>query len=232
MFTTTQVVWDAGVEWLLNFPDLAKVSDQAWRLAASEVNRMQVEPGTVLFQDGDACKAYVLVISGSVRVQKIDPNGHEIVLYRVEEGQSCMLTTTCLLGRQLYPAEGIAETEVDLVVLPLDSFEQVLASSAGFRQFVMSNIGTRIADLMMLLEDVAFGRMDARLARFLLKQGESTAGLLEFTHKQVAVELGTAREVISRLLKNFERKGLVLLSRNQIQLKDLGQLRLLMEQAR
>lgn len=217
------------MEWLLNFPALEKVKDKAWDSVSSEVKRMQVKPGTVLFRDGDVCNAYVLVISGSVRVQKVDPNGHEIVLYRVEEGQSCMLTTTCLLGSQVYPAEGVAETDVDLVVLPKESFERALSSSAGFRQFVMSNVGFRITDLMMLLEDVAFGRMDARLARFLLKSGEKSSGVLDFTHKQVAVELGTAREVVSRLLKDFERKGLVTLSRNQIQLQAPDKLRLLME---
>ncbi len=231
-FTTIQVVWDAGVEWLLNFPVLEKVKDKVWESVSPEIKRVQVKAGTVLFRDGDVCNAYVLVISGSVRVQKVDPNGHEIVLYRVEEGQSCMLTTTCLLGNQCYPAEGVAETDVDLVALPKESFERALSSSAGFRQFVMSNIGFRITDLMMLLEDVAFGRMDARLARFLLKSGEKSSGLVEFTHKQVAVELGTAREVVSRLLKDFERKGLVSLRRNQIELQNHKKLQLLMEQVK
>ena len=216
------------MEWLHNFPELNKVSDKVWLSTSSEVKRMNVPKGTVLFQNGDDCKAYVLVISGSVRVQKIDPNGHEIVLYRVEEGQSCMLTTTCLLGKHCYPAEGIAETDVDMIVLPEQSFDSALAESAGFRKFVMSNIGTRIADLMLLLEDVAFGRMDARLARFLIQKAEAESGTLVFTHKQIAVELGTAREVVSRLLKTFERQGLVLLSRNQIELTDIVRLKQLM----
>jgi len=203
-------------DWLNTFPDLKKNAEEAWRISAGKAMRMQVKKGSVLFRDGDACNGYVLVIHGSVRVQKIDPQGHEIVLYRVEEGQSCMLTTTCLLAKQNYPAEGIAETDVDLVLLPLDAFDSALAESPSFRRFVMANIGNRISDLMLLLEDVAFGRKDVRLAAFLLKHVSADGDVLECTHRQMAVELGTAREVVSRLIKDFERKGLVSLGRNRI----------------
>lgn len=224
----------SDMEWLAEFPALQDISDDVWQMDAGKAVRMQVRPGTVLFRDGDACQGYVLVVSGSIRVQKMDPQGHEIVLYRVEEGQSCMLTTTCLLGSRSYPAEGIAESEVDLVMLPLKTFEHALAGSEGFRHFAMNNIGERICDLMLLLEDVAFGRMDVRLARLLLKNIDVDAGkaglTLIRTHRELAVELGTAREVISRLLKSFERKGLVELSRNQITLCDLKPLQKLLEQ--
>ena len=203
-------------DWLNMFPALQKNRDKAWRSMAGKAMRMQVKRGSVLFRDGDACNGYVLVVSGSVRVQKIDPQGHEIVLYRVEEGQSCMLTTTCLLAHQQYPAEGVAETDVDLVLLPLDAFDSALAGSPLFRQFVMANIGHRISDLMLLLEDVAFGRKDVRLAAFLLKSAKQHGDVLELTHRQLAVELGTAREVVSRLIKDFERQGMVALGRNKI----------------
>ncbi len=224
----------ANREWLVEFPSLHGISDDVWQMDAGKAVRMQVKPGTVLFRDGDACQGYVLVVSGSVRVQKMDPQGHQIVLYRVEEGQSCMLTTTCLLGARSYPAEGIAESDVDLVMLPLNTFEHALAGSEGFRHFVMHNVGERICDLMQLLEDVAFGRMDVRLARLLLKNVDADAGkaalTLARTHRELAVELGTAREVISRLLKSFERKGFVELSRNQITLCDVKSLQMLIEQ--
>lgn len=208
-------------EWLSIFPELKKNQDKAWCTTVTKAMRMQVKRGSVLFRDGDVCKGYVLVVSGAVRVQKIDPQGHEIVLYRVEEGQSCMLTTTCLLANQSYPAEGVAETDVDLVLLPLDAFDAALAESPAFRHFVMANIGYRISDLMLLLEDVAFGRKDVRLARFLLKSSIHNGDILELTHRQLAVELGTAREVVSRLIKDFERKGLLKLGRNKITILQL-----------
>jgi len=208
-------------DWLNTFPELKANRDKVWRTTSGKAMRMQVKRGSVLFRDGDACNGYVLVVSGAIRVQKIDPQGHEIVLYRVEEGQSCMLTTTCLMAHQQYPAEGVAETDVDMVLLPLDAFDAALAGSPAFRQFVMANIGSRISDLMLLLEDVAFGRKDVRLAAFLLKNTKQNGDVLELTHRQLAVELGTAREVVSRLIKDFERKGMVALGRNKITILDI-----------
>jgi len=206
--------------WLESFPALQKVLDVAWRNTLDKIKITHISKGDVLFQHGDGCNAYVLTITGCIRVQKIDPQGHEIVLYRVEEGQSCMLTTICLIGGQQYPAEGIAETDATLAILPLADFERALTASSGFRQFVMGSIGCRICDLMQLVEDVAFGRMDTRLARLLIKQTQHH-NELHCTHQELAFELGTAREVVSRLLKDFERRGWVGLNRGKIVLCDM-----------
>jgi len=212
--------------WLARFPALSAIRDPAWRRAAASAQIMRVTPGYVLFRDGDPCLAWVLVARGSILVRKVDPEGREIVLYRVEDCQSCMLTTTCLLGGLDYPAEGVAETEVELIALPSEIFETTMAESEGFRRFVMRTIGRRIADLMALIEEVAFGRMDTRLARFLLARVEEI-GCLSMTHQDIAAELGTAREVVSRLLKTFERNGLVRLGRGRIEILDGNALALL-----
>jgi len=213
------------MDWIKHFPELASIDDQAWKSVSHQAQYMQVKQGTVLFRDGEPCNAYVLVLSGCVRVQKMDAQGHEMVLYRIEEGQNCILTTTCMLGKRPYPAEGIVETDADLILLSLQDFNHALSHSDGFRQFVMASIGGRVCDLMLLLEDVAFGRMDARLANMLMKHAHtSKSSILHYTHRRVALELGTAREVISRLLKDFERKGLVQLSRNQIEITNIEKL--------
>jgi len=205
--------------WLARFPRLAAIRDPAWRRAAAAAQIMRVTPGYVLFRDGSPCKAWVLVARGSILVRKVDPEGREIVLYRVEDCQSCMLTTTCLLGGLDYPAEGVAETAAELIVLPSEIFETAMAESEGFRRFVMRAIGRRIADLMALIEEVAFGRMDVRLARFLLRRVD--AGVLRATHQEIASELGTAREVVSRVLKSFERNGWLRLGRGRIEILDV-----------
>jgi len=213
--------------WLKAFPELQSISDSGWQRTAEQAKVMHVSKGTVLFRDGDVCHGYVFVTDGAVRVQKMDAQGREIVLYRVEDGQTCMLTTSCLIGGEPYPAEGVAETDVTLAMLPAVVFEKAMAESADFRRFVLASIGRRIGDLMMLVEDVAFGRMDARLARLLLKRSKESDGLLDCTHQELATELGTAREVVSRLLKDFERRGWVALSRGQIEVKNsraLGEL--------
>jgi len=138
-----------------------------------------------------------------------------------------MLTTTCLLGLQDYPAEGMAESDVDLVVLSPKLFERLLLGSNSFRRYAMAYIGERICDMMMLIEDVAFGRMDQRVARVLLSRAETECDILQCTHQELASELGTAREVVSRMLKSFERRGWIELGRGTIKLLErslLGQM--------
>ncbi len=202
---------------LQSFPNLKKLPASI-RDELDAIPLLRVTGGTVLFRDGDVCQGYVFVLKGSVRVQKMDPEGHEIVLYRVEDGQTCMLTTACLLGGRAYPAEGIAEEDTELALLSPERLDALLADTA-FRRFVLSMISERIADLMALIEDVAFGRMDVRLARRLLELADG-GGELHLTHQQLATELGTAREVVSRLLKDFERRGLVALRRGSILLPE------------
>lgn len=180
---------------------------------------MTVPAGTVLFQDGSECSSYVLVMEGSIRVQKVSEGGREIVLYRVESGQSCVLTTNCLIAHEDYAAEGIAETEVRALVLPAATFRQLLGKSEAFRDFVFAAYATRIADLLMLIEEVAFGRIDVRLAGWLRGHADGQ-GEIRATHQDIATELGTAREVISRQLKEFERRGWLALHRGRILVKD------------
>jgi CRP/FNR family transcriptional regulator len=205
--------------WMDEFPALAAIDDAAWRRTAALAAIVTVDAGTVLFRDGDACAGYVLVLDGSVRVQKMDANGREIVLYRVEQRQTCMLTTSCLLGGTAYPAEGVAEVRTRLAMLPAAAFDRAIGESTAFRRFVHAAISHRIADLMLLIEDVAFGRMDMRLSRLLLRRADGK-DMLAVTHQDLAVELGTAREVVSRLLKDFEFRGLVHLGRGEVGLLD------------
>ncbi|NWF37578.1 Crp/Fnr family transcriptional regulator [Mariprofundus sp. NF] len=205
--------------WLSLFPALTGLSGAVSHELAA-LKTMKVPKGTVLFRDGDACQGYVFVLDGSVRVQKMDSEGREIVLYRVEDGQTCMLTTSCLLGGKLYPAEGIAEVDTELALIPASRFDELLSDSA-FRKFTLGMISDRVADLMALIEDVAFGRMDVRLACRLLELDDGSHAL-RLTHQQLATELGTAREVVSRILKDFERRSLVMLKRGEVRLSDLS----------
>lgn len=197
------------------FPQFNRLDSQAAQILATSARIMTIPAGTVLFQDGSACAHYMLVIDGSVRVQKVAENGREIVLYRVEAGQSCVLTTNCLITHGDYAAQGIAETEVHGLMLPASAFRQLLSRSEQFRDFVFSAYASRIADLLMLIEEVAFGRIDVRLAAWLAQHGGGD-GIIKSTHQDIAIELGTAREVISRQLKEFERRGWVELGRGRV----------------
>jgi len=213
--------------WLQSFPQLMAMPSDILDVL-TEIKVMTVPKGTVLFRDGDICHGYVFVSRGSIRVQKMDPDGREIVLYRVEDGQTCMLTTTCLLADKSYPAEGIAEEETVLALIPPPQFD-ILLAHAPFRRFVLGMISERVSDLMALIEDVAFGRMDVRLARRLLEL-DNGSHELRLTHQQLATELGTAREVISRILKDLERRNYLALQRGQLSLTNLPALQQLATQ--
>lgn len=204
------------------FPALAVLEPAAQRILDEGMRPVTVPSGTTVFADGSACEAFLLVLDGSVRVQKVAENGREIVLYRVEPGQTCVLTTTCLLSQGIYGAEGVTETPVRGLALAPRAFQSLMATSDVFRRFVFGAYATRVSDLLMLIEEVAFGRIDQRLAALLLEKAgagkEGAGAVVAATHQDLAVELGSAREVISRQLKDFERRGLVALGRGRVSL--------------
>ena len=215
------------MHWMSAFPELNAIENEKLSVEIRQHKIIPFAKGKHLFREGDGCSSYVLVVSGSIRVYRIGAEGQEILLYRISAGQSCMLTTTCLLGKKNYPAEGVAENDVELVMLPAKLFERLMMDSSLFRQHVMEQISERICDMMLLIEDVAFGSMDQRVARLLLNRAELEGDTLLCTHQELASELGTAREVISRMLKSFEQRGWVALSRGAIVLVErslLGQI--------
>lgn len=207
-------------EWLAHFPELSGLDDPVWYKVLDSARPVEIPAGTIVFRDGDGCQNYMFILEGTVRVQKMAENGREIVLYRVNAGEACILTTSCLLSHQRYPAEGITETDLRAISIPVAHFDEGVAGSAGFRAFVFSSYGRRIADLILLVEDVAFGRMDMRLGQYLLDTVDDE-GNVDGTHQGIAAELGTAREVVSRQLKEFERRGWVKLGRGLITISDL-----------
>ena len=178
---------------------------------------LRAPAGSWIFRDGLACEAYPIVVSGRIRVQKTGANGREIALYRVGPGETCVITTACLMRDAVYDAEAVAETDVTAKVLPKAVFRELLATSESFRDFVFRSFSARLAHLLARIEEVAFERIDRRLAQRLLDAaGED--GALAATHRELALELGTAREVVSRKLKDFERNGWIELYRGGLRL--------------
>ena len=206
-----------------NFQDLASLGETEQQLLKEQCSVVTVEKNTVIFGMGNTPDSLLLVIAGTVRVQQLSDSGREIVLYRVRAGESCVLTTACLLAFENYTAQGIAETDVEAVAIPMTLFDDLVGQSAEFRKFVFSAHGKRIADLFHTIEDVAFQRVDIRLAEKLveLSAGES---VIHITHQQLAAELGTAREVISRQLSEFQRRDWIKQSRGTVSLEDRNEL--------
>jgi CRP/FNR family transcriptional regulator len=198
------------------FPALADAApDTLTRIVDHGIHR-KVRAGTVMFDAHTPCGGFPLVLSGVVRVLQRYPNGREMPLYKVRPGESCLLSGSCLLGHADYSATGIAESDVELLVVPPADFHALIASDAVFRNHVFSLFGERLAALMSLVEAIAYQKLDQRLASLLLAKGET----VQATHQALADELGSVREIVSRLLRAFEDKGWVDLARERIQITD------------
>ena len=206
-----------NLDWLQSFPALLKLEPNARDILIKSARMVEAPVGTIGYREGGACGAYVMRLAGQSRVYKMSTSGREILLYRVAAGETCVITTTCLLGHSNYPASTIVEEPIRDVIIPAAAFNQLMIDSAVFRQFVMTNYGVLISDLIVLLDEVAFHSIDARLAKLLLDTGSAT---ISRTHQLIADELGTAREVVSRQLKRFEQKGWVALGRGHVEISN------------
>jgi len=195
-------------------PDLAaKVARQALPMTAP--------PGVLLFDAGNACQALPLVIAGAIRVFKRAENGREISLYRVNPGEICIVTISCLLAGDAYPATGVAETDITALALPRPLFLELTETHPPFRQAVFHQFGERLTGLMQLVEEIAFRKLDQRLAALLAARAPLALG----SHQLLADELGSVREIVSRLLKQFEEQGWVRTGREKIEILNAAALR-------
>ncbi|UCV07511.1 Crp/Fnr family transcriptional regulator [Dechloromonas denitrificans] len=178
---------------------------------------MHLPAGTAVFAEHQPCQGFPLLLEGHIKVVKLAASGRELMLYRVGPGGSCIISSSCLLGHTEYNARGIAETPLTLLALPVPAFAALMLEHAPFRDFVFHLFAERIGELMQLVEEVAFARLDQRLAKLLLARNEA---VLNVTHQQLADELGSVREIVSRLLKGFSAQGLVTLGREQLSIVD------------
>jgi CRP/FNR family transcriptional regulator len=210
------------MSWIDRFPGLSRLDPALKDMLVKRSTVITVPKDTVIFGPGKSPENLLLLLDGTVRVQQLAENGREIVLYRVHAGESCVLTTACLLAYEDYSAEGIAESEVSAVAIPRAVFDDLVSHSVEFRNFVFTAYSKRITDLFLVIEEIAFRRMDIRLAQKLLELAKD--GVVEATHQQMAAELGTAREVVSRQLSEFQRREWVAQSRGVIRILDRASL--------
>lgn len=205
-------------------------ADQAAVLGSARA--VSLPAGSDFYCEGDVVPQFALVGLGSIRVFKVGVTGREITLYHVQEGETCLINMLCVFLERPASANARAEAPVEAVVLPAAQFRELARRSDAVRTFVFEAMAARLIDVMTVTAEVAFRKMDERLAdhlerRFDLRGQPRTEIIV--THEEIAAELGTAREVVSRLLKELERSGAVSLSRGHIQLRDV---RILGEAAR
>jgi len=212
--------------WVEQFPGLSRLDPDIKALLVARSEIQTHDAGALIFGPGRSPENMLFLLDGTLRVQQVSESGHEIVLYRIHAGQSCVLTTACLLAYDNYAAEGIAEAAVTLAAVPRAVFDELVASSKPFRDFVLAAFSKRITGLFEMIDQVAFQRLDVRLAdRLIALAGAQDS--IAVTHQKLASELGTAREVISRQLQEFQRRDWIAQSRGKVTLVDRGALQTL-----
>jgi CRP/FNR family transcriptional regulator len=205
-----------------SFPALRSIEATIRR----ETQVTTLEAGAFVCMDGNVCRSLALVVKGEVRVYKTGAGGREITLYRVRPGESCILTASCILSDRQFPAFAVADTDVTARIVPASSVRRWMDTEPVWRRYMFDLIAGRLDTVISTVEEVAFRRLDMRLAGLLLNmsvplEGSRTHRVLHTTHERLAADLGSAREVVSRLLKDFENDGFVDLQRGTIRLLDL-----------
>lgn len=216
------------MDWIERISGLDELPETLRNRLLAESRLVTFRTGELVFGPGAIPQDLLLLLDGTVRVRQLSADGREIVLFRVSGGDSCILTTACLLAYEDYAAEGRAETEVEAAAIPRAVFEELVSTSKDFRRFMFRAYSMRIADLFQTIEEIAFQRVDVRLAQRLLALDRGSH-VVKSTHAQLAAELGTAREVITRQLREFQRRAWVRVGRGSVELTDINGLKRLIE---
>lgn len=201
-------------------PFFSGADDGLKREFISSNKRITVPPGQNIIWEGQECRHLAILDTGMVRVYKVGENGREITLYRFGPGESCILTVSCIVSENTFPAIACAENEVSAYLVPSNIVRKWIDDYPEWREYVLRFLAKRISGVINKVEDIAFRRMDSRIADLLLKRA-AVSPILKITHQEIASELGSVREVISRILKEFEQKEIITLQRGLIQIENM-----------
>ena len=184
---------------------------------------LSIPAGKDIFVQGDYPESIALVVSGVVRVYKLGRTGREITLYRFGLGESCILTANAIISDKSFPAIATAEEDIEAVIVPAEIFRRWVKESDLWREFVFDLLSDRLASVMTIIDEILFQRMDERVANWLEEQAQYST-TIEITHQEIADDLGSSREVISRILEDFNQQGLIETRRGAIKLINLEEL--------
>ena len=209
-----------------SFPFLTEASPEFQRIFFNAATPIHIPAGHTIAEEGSECAQLALVLEGNVRVFKMAPKGREITLYRINRGDSCILTASCLMSHTPFPAIAMAETELDAVIIPAQFARAWITQYQPWAGFVFGLVSKRLAEVITVLESVTFHRMDVRIAAYLMDKTENPENLA-ITHQEIADDLGTSREVVSRALKEFDKLGWIKMGRGELIVLDHSQLQAL-----
>ncbi|MFO0753951.1 MAG: Crp/Fnr family transcriptional regulator [Thermodesulfovibrionales bacterium] len=198
------------------FPVFRNAPDALIEDILSASQRRPLPGDTLLYSEGDSCLGIAFLLSGGIRVYKAGDNGREITLYEIGHGETCILNASCILSQKPYPAYARSTEGGEMLLLSADAFRAMISRYEEIRNFIFSLLSERLVAIMALVEEIAFGRMDERLLAYLAERADQ--GTVQATHQKIANDLGSSREVVSRLLKDLEKKGRLVNARSSIRL--------------
>lgn len=184
------------------------------------VSKVELPPSQPICQQGSQCSHLALVISGTARVYKISETGREITLYRIGPGESCILTASCIINGDLFPAYAISEEPIEALLINTTDVIRWADNTPAWRNYLFSLISSRLSEVIGVIEEIAFRRVDRRLAAYLIQHSEQSNGRIKITHQMIASDLGTSREVVSRILKDLELQQMISIARGVILIRD------------
>ncbi len=211
-----------------NFSFLATAPADFQRIFFNAATHVHIPAGHTIADEGSECSQLALVLDGKVRVYKLAAKGREITLYRINQGDSCILTASCVMSEIPFPAIAMAETELDAVIVPANFARAWITQHQSWGSFVFGLVSKRLSEVITVLESVTFQRMDVRIAAYLINKTANLSAL-NITHHEIAADLGTSREVVSRTLKEFDKHGWISMKRGELLIKDHDQLESLAE---
>ncbi len=207
-----------------SFPFLQSVPRASREAFLAQAVRKSLEHKQVLVRDENECAYLPFVLTGMLRVFKTGETGRELTLYRIEHGESCILTATCILNGKRFPAIAEAEGSTEVLLVPAGLLVRFVEDYSEWRRFVFGLYSKRLETVLSLVEEVAFHHIDERIAGYLLKFGADEDGVVSRTHGEIASELGTSREVVTRILRDFESRGTIETFRGKIVIRQRNDL--------
>lgn len=198
------------------FPFISSINQSDEELLKKVSLWQAVKKDNLLTTEGDGCTYFSFLLSGTIRVYKLGESGREITLYRLFEGDSCILTASCILSNSNFPAISVAETDIEVVSIPSSLFRDWINKYDSWRHFIFELIAQRLAEIISVVDEIAFRHIDTRTADRILQLYEKRGNPVKITHQQLASDIGSSREVITRILKDFEEKGDISTSRGAI----------------
>ncbi|MCC7382909.1 MAG: Crp/Fnr family transcriptional regulator [Deltaproteobacteria bacterium] len=207
-----------------SFPFFDRLSSAARERVLESSQLRRYPRGALVIAENAKCPALLLVRRGQLRVYKSSEGGREITLYRVWPGDTCLISMSAVLSGSAYPAQVDAPADAEVLAVPAAIFRELFAAEEAVQALVIEGLSSVVSSMMALVAEVAFRRMDERLAQFLLGTTERGGPTVELSHEEVAAQLGTAREVVTRLLENLKDDGAILLERRRIRVLDRARL--------